>query len=78
MAKNFMLATVAPLAALKDATPGPEQTIFDRLLHDLCMPKDDRYQRLSEMLGDGWSITAMIEHPMVKNAILVSLVRSGW
>lgn len=77
-----MLATVAALETINKNDPIPvnfkpdaKYGLIDRLVPSLCVPAPSAYTRLSEMLADGWTATAMVSHPVADQAILVSLVR---
>jgi hypothetical protein len=45
----------------------------DRLRPEYCVPHPGHYTRLSEMLADGWVITAMCEHPMLRRTLSVAV-----
>jgi hypothetical protein len=45
----------------------------DRLRPEYCVPHPGHYTRLSEMLADGWVITAMCEHPMLNHTLSIAV-----
>lgn len=81
MKTNYMLAAVGPLETFDRENPPPgfkleaKHMLIDRLLPSLCVPPPVGYARLSEMLADGWTVTAMLKHPASENSLIATLVR---
>jgi len=46
---------------------------LDRLRPDYCVPHPGHYTRLSEMLADGWVITAMCAHPKLGDTLSIAV-----